>query len=132
MSVWMRLACGKSVPSEAVAQGCAAAARPLGRQEYVCVLRSCVCKQLWSTSAATVPPHLALLCACAAVERAGSSAAPSPARLLVGSLHDNALLLCRSLALDSFTSPLVLLTRTRSKVVGNDAPVQVRGVCGAV
>ncbi|KAL4857947.1 ATP-dependent DNA helicase MER3 [Chlorella vulgaris] len=59
------------------------------------------------------------------VERVGSSAAPSPARLLVGSLHDNALLLCRSLALDSFTSPLVLLTRTRSRVVGHDAPVQV-------
>ena len=33
----------------------------------------------------------------AAVERTGGSDAPSPARLLVGSLHDNALLLCRAL-----------------------------------
>ncbi len=127
----MRLGCGKSVPIGAVAQGCAAADKAQAGSS-VCVLESCACQQLLSTSTATVLPHLTLLCACAAVERVGSSAAPSPARLLVGSLHDNALLLCRSLALDSFTSPLVLLTRTRSRVVGLDAPVQVRVVSGAV
>lgn len=104
------------------------------------------------------PPSLFL----ATVERVGSSDAPSPFRLLVGSLHDNALLLCRALvrmrcwhpqlhlpcavpqrnyvapvrsgdhpaqllaqALDSFPSPLVLRTRTRSAVKGRGTSIQV-------
>ena len=60
-----------------------------------------------------------------AVERQGSSEAASPARLLVGSLHDDALLVCRSLALDTFPSPLVLRTRTRGAVKEKGAAVQV-------
>ena len=63
---------------------------------------------------------------CSAVEREGSSAATSPARLLVGSLHDDALLVCRCLALDQFPSPLVLRTRTRAPVKEKGAAVQVR------
>ncbi|PRW56253.1 putative ATP-dependent DNA helicase HFM1 isoform A [Chlorella sorokiniana] len=59
------------------------------------------------------------------VERVSGSDAPSPCRLLVGSLHDNALLLCRALALESFPSPLVLRTRTRSPVKGRGTPIQV-------
>ena len=58
------------------------------------------------------------ICSPPAVERVGSSQAASPARLLVGSLHDNALLLCRPLALEQFPSPLVLRTRTKSAVKG--------------
>ena len=61
------------------------------------------------------------------MERQGSSEAASPARLLVGSLHDDALLVCRSLALDSFPSPLVLRTRTRAAVKEKGAAVQVGG-----
>lgn len=60
-----------------------------------------------------------------AVERTGGSDAPSPARLLVGSLHDDALLLCRPLALESFPSPLVLRARTRSPAGGKGSPIQV-------
>ena len=61
----------------------------------------------------------------AAVERLSGSTAPSPARLLVGSLHDDALLVCRQLALEQFPSPLVLRTRTRS-AVGRGKAVEVR------
>ena len=66
-----------------------------------------------------------------AVERVGSSTAPSPARLLVGSLHDDAMLLCRSLALEQFPSPLVLRTRTQSPVKRGDAPLEASslGTC---
>ncbi|PSC72622.1 putative ATP-dependent DNA helicase HFM1 [Micractinium conductrix] len=58
------------------------------------------------------------------VERLSGSTAPSPARLLVGSLHDDALLVCRQLALEQFPSPLVLRTRTRS-AVGRGKAVEV-------
>ena len=43
----------------------------------------------------------------------------------MGSLHDDALLVCRSLALDQFPSPLVLRTRTRAPVKEKGAAVQV-------
>lgn len=46
-----------------------------------------------------------------------------PGKLLVGSLHDNALLGCRSLCLSSFTSPLQFKVKTKSPAAG--AAVQV-------
>ena len=61
-----------------------------------------------------------------AVERVGSAGASSPARLLVGTLHDDALLLSRPLALELFPSPLVLRARTQSPVKRGGGPVEVR------
>lgn len=70
---------------------------------------------LTSVSTEGSPYCPTLLATCLpAVERTGDSQAPSPARLLVGSLHDDALLLCRPLALEKFPSPLMLRTRTRT------------------
>jgi hypothetical protein len=91
--------------------------------------------------AACLPPEVSLQCLPVAwlpggllelevkVERQGGTSAPSPARLLVGSLHDNALLLCRPLALEQFPSPLVLRTRTRGPAGGAGAPLQVSCTC---
>ncbi|KAL4457640.1 hypothetical protein ABPG75_012505 [Micractinium tetrahymenae] len=59
------------------------------------------------------------------VERTSEGQASSPARLLVGSLHDDALLLCRSLALEQFPSPLVLRCRTRTPVKGRAQPIEL-------
>jgi ATP-dependent DNA helicase HFM1/MER3 len=52
----------------------------------------------------------------------------SSARLLVGTLHDNALLCCRALCLDSFASPLTFRLRTRTAAAGageRGTPIQV-------
>ena len=48
----------------------------------------------------------------------------SPAYLLVGSVHDNALLVCQKLLLDSFAAPLSLTIRTRT-AVNDRTPIQV-------
>lgn len=66
------------------------------------------------------------------MERTGGSEGRAPASLLVGSLHDNALLLCRALALESFPSPLVLRTRTRAPALGRGASVQARVQAGGM
>ncbi len=60
----------------------------------------------------------------AAVTRTAEGQASSPARLLVGSLHDDALLLCRALALEQFPSPLVLRCQTRTPVKGRGKAIE--------
>lgn len=74
-----------------------------------------------------ISAFLPALC-CPAVERTAEGQASSPARLLVGSLHDDALLLCRPLALEQFPSPLVLRCRTRTPGKGRGKAIEVRGL----
>lgn len=66
------------------------------------------------------------------VEGSGGASSRTPAKLLVGTLHDNALLLCRPLCMESFASPMSLRVRTQAPVKGGAEPVQVRGTgwCG--
>ncbi|KAL4421686.1 hypothetical protein ABPG77_010630 [Micractinium sp. CCAP 211/92] len=59
------------------------------------------------------------------VTRTAEGQASSPARLLVGSLHDDALLLCRALALEQFPSPLVLRCQTRTPVKGRGKAIEL-------
>lgn len=63
------------------------------------------------------------------MEETGNPSLRSGARLLVGTLHDNALLLTRSLCLESFASPLTLRTRTLSSGRGTVGPLQVGTGC---
>lgn len=81
--------------------------------------------------------HLACpLPAVTRVEETGNPSLRSGARLLVGTLHDNALLLTRSICLETFASPLLVRTRTLSSGRGTVGPLQVGGqlcldsVCG--
>jgi hypothetical protein len=58
-------------------------------------------------------------------EGRGASSSRSPVRLLVGSLHDNALLACRSLCLESFPSPLRVRVQTKEPAGGAQLEVVV-------
>lgn len=86
------------------------------------------CRTGWATTWVYHPrqvhPHTHRDPLFAAVTRTAEGQASSPARLLVGSLHDDALLLCRALVLEQFPSPLVLRCQTRTPVKGRGKAIE--------
>ena len=63
------------------------------------------------------------------MEETGNPSLRSGARLLVGTLHDNALLVARPICLETFASPLLVRTRTRTSGRGTIGPLQVGSNC---